>query len=116
MLQSVAFGYSKIFIVLDALDELQAPHRRRFLTEIIKLQAKAGTNVLATSRFSYDILNTFQGIASLEIRATEDDLQKYLVERMIDLPPFVSRNIGLQNEIKDTIIKVADGMYILDAR
>jgi hypothetical protein len=51
-LQSVAAIYSRVFIIVDALDECQASDgcRARFLTEIFSLQTKTGANLFTTSR------------------------------------------------------------------
>jgi hypothetical protein len=48
----------------------------------------------------------------LEIRASNYDLHKYLDGHMLKLPSFVSRSAELQKEVKNTIIKAVDGMYV----
>lgn len=50
-LQSVAVRCSRVFLVVDALDECQASDgcRMRFLSALFNLQAKHGSNILATS-------------------------------------------------------------------
>ena len=91
-LQSVAAMYSRVFIVIDALDECQASDgcRTRFLKEIFKVQTKSGANIFATSRFIPEITERFQGSISLEIRASEEDVRRYLDGHMFRLPGFVS--------------------------
>jgi hypothetical protein len=56
-LRSVAALYSRVFIVIDALDECQASDgcRSRFLEEVFSLQAKFRANVFVTSRFLPEI-------------------------------------------------------------
>jgi hypothetical protein len=112
-LDSVIADYSKVFILVDALDECQDSDggRKKFLTEMFNLQVKTKINLFATSRFILDIEKAFDGSISLEIRAREDDVQRYLEGRMLQLPSFVSRNVGLQEEIKNAIMKAVDGMY-----
>jgi hypothetical protein len=114
ILQSVVAMYSRVFIIIDALDECQAADGRRirFLTEIFRVQAITMINVLATSRFIPEITERFNGRLSLEIRATEDDIRRYLNGHMSHLPAFVRRTPDLQKEIKDEVVKAVRGMYV----
>lgn len=104
-LYSVAAMYSRVFIIVDALNGCQVSDgcRSRFLSEIFNLQVKCGVNVFTTSRFIPEITEKFNGSTSLEVRASEKDVRKYLEGHISQLPSFVSRNINLQEEI---IIKI----------
>ncbi len=112
-LQSVAAMYSRVFIIVDALDECQVTCgcRTRFLSELRDLQAKSRVNLFATSRFILDITEKFEGCISLEIRATDHDVRRYVDGHISHLPSFVGRNLDLQEQIKTQIIKAVDGMY-----
>jgi Cdc6-like AAA superfamily ATPase len=115
-LHSVVAGYKRAFIIIDALDECQSSSggRTRFLTELFDLQATSGANLLVTSRFIPETVKEFEERSvRLEIRASNDDLQRYLNGHMLKLPSFVSRNTALQNEVKTAIINAVDGMYML---
>lgn len=48
----------------------------------------------------------------MEIRASDEDVQKYLIGHMTRLPSCVSRNLALQEKIKAEILKTVDGMYV----
>src|SRR5262249_8081760 len=85
-LQSVASLYSKIFIAVDALDECQTTDRTTFLSEISTLQAECRANVFATSRFLPQVIEKFNGCPSLEVRASEQDVQRYVDSHMWRLP------------------------------
>jgi len=113
-LLSVMAMYSRTFIIIDALDECQPSDgcRTKFLTQLFNLQAKCGANVFATSRFIPDITRTFVGSASLEIRASDKDVQVYIDSHISKLPGFVSRSPDLQEEIKNEIVNAVDGMYV----
>jgi Cdc6-like AAA superfamily ATPase len=113
-LRSTVTDYQRAFIIIDALDECQASgaNRAKFLTEIFNLQAKTGANLFATSRFIPEIEKEFKGSVSLEIRASDEDVCRYLDGHMSRLPSFILRSPDLQEEIKTEIIKVADGMYV----
>jgi Cdc6-like AAA superfamily ATPase len=114
VLHSVVTNYSGAFIIIDALDECQVTNdsRRTFLSEIFNLQAKTGASLLVTSRYIPEIINEFKGAISLDIRASGEDVQRYLDGHMSQPPTCVSRNCALQEKIKAEIIKAVDGMYV----
>ncbi|KAJ9493594.1 hypothetical protein H2202_010942 [Exophiala xenobiotica] len=114
-LQSIVPNYSRTFIVIDALDECQVRdgEQKRFLAELFSLQTKTAINLFVTSRFIPKIENEFSGSMKLEIRANEEDLSRYLDHHLQRLPSFVSRNKELQNDIKTTIVRAVDGMFLL---
>ena len=114
LLHSVVAGYSRVFILIDALDECQTSNgvRRKFLSEVFNLRAKTGVNLFATSRFIPEITGEFEESISLEIRASSEDVQRYLDGHMSQLPAFVLRSRDLQEEIRTTITKAVDGMYV----
>jgi hypothetical protein len=107
---SVVANYSRVFIIIDALDECQ--NRRRLLSETSSLQVKTEVNLFVTSRFIPKIMKKFEGSMFLEIRARDEDVLRYLDESMPQLPSFVHHNPLLQEEIKITIVKAVDGMYV----
>lgn len=113
-LYSVATTYLRVFIIVDALDECQSSEgcRTTFLTEIFNLQAKSRVNIFATSRFIPEITERFKRSMSLEIRASEHDVRRYIDGYMLHLPSFVGRSLDLQEEIKAEIVKAVDGMYV----
>ena len=112
VLRSAMTSYSRVFFVIDALDECENSHRKQLLKELSKLQAQVQANVFATSRFLPDITTNFNGKMSLEIRATEEDVRRYLENQTHRLPGCVSRDLALQKEITTQIIKAIDGMYV----
>lgn len=114
ILQFVAGMYSRVFIVIDALDEcrLSDGSRTRLLSELFSLQANCGANLFATSRFIPEITEKFEGSLSLEIRAREEDVRRYLGSQISNFPAFVQRDIDLQEEIKTKVVKAVDGMYV----
>jgi hypothetical protein len=113
--QAIVAGYSRTFIIIDALDECQVPDggREKLLSTIFDLQAKAGANLFATSRHIPGILETFQGSILLEVRASYEDVRGYIDGQMSELPHFVKNNPELQEEIKTEIVKAVDGMYVV---
>jgi Cdc6-like AAA superfamily ATPase len=114
VLRSVVADYSRVFIIIDALDECQVSDRgrTRLLSEIFNLQAKTGASLFVTSRFIPWIMKEFEGSALLEIRASDKDVQRYLDGHMSQLPSFVLRSPDLQKEIKTEVTKAVDGMSV----
>lgn len=113
-LHSAVAAHTQVFVVVDALDECQAPDSRaaKLISALFDLQARAGINILATSRFIPEITEKFSDCSMLEISACAQDIQIYLMSRMSELPAFVRRDIKIQNEITIGIIKAAGGMYV----
>ncbi|KAL6406243.1 hypothetical protein AUP68_10413 [Ilyonectria robusta] len=115
LLQSVAAMYSRVFIIVDALDECRASDgcRTRFLSELFNLQTRHGTNIFATSRFIPEIMDRFETSLSIEIHASPDDVARYLEGHVGQLPSFVQQDRQLQEEITTGISEAVDGMYVL---
>jgi len=111
-LQSAATLYSRAFIIVDALDECQVINgdRRRFISRLFSLQAKCGVNIFATSRSIPEIEKYFKGCTSLEIRAAEQDVRRYLDRHIPQLPGSVFESEELQEKIKTAIVNAVDGM------
>jgi hypothetical protein len=111
-LQSVASRYSKLFLIVDALDESHPNEdgRGSVVSAIFHLQAVCQANVFATSRFIPDITNRFAGAVSREIRASPGDIQRYIEGYVGRLPSFVRRDEQLQREIATGIAEAVDGM------
>lgn len=111
-LQSMGGLFTKIFIVVDALDECQTADgcRGRLLSQIFDLQASCGAQFFATARFIPDIIKRFADAMSLEVRASDEDIHMFLEGQMVQLRPFVRRNQPLQEEIKTGIANAVDGM------
>jgi Cdc6-like AAA superfamily ATPase len=111
-LQAVTELYSRVFLVVDAIDECQLSSRCRlqFLSNIFNLQAKTKAKLFATSRPILDIEKEFKGCLSLEILASDEDVKRYLNGNMSQLLTFVSSNPKLQEEITTEIVKAVKGM------
>jgi hypothetical protein len=104
--------FSQSFLVIDGLDECQTSggSRSRLLDIIFHLQESSNVNVLATSRFIPEITQRFESMPILEIRASKDDVARYLQGNLASLPSFVTRRQDLQEEILDVILSAIDGM------
>ena len=116
VLYSVVANYSRVFIIIDALDECQASdgNRSRLLSEIFNLQVKTKVNFFATSRFIPEVMDIFQRSMMLEIRASNEDVLRYVDGRISQskrLQSIISKYPGLQDTIRTKIVTAVNGMY-----
>jgi hypothetical protein len=95
------YNYTRIFIVIDALDECQ--DQSTLTSEIFKLQARTGANLFTTSRPIQGIKKEFGGSILLEISARDEDVEKYLDGQISQLPLLTEENRDLTKEIKTEI-------------
>jgi len=111
-LRNVASLYSKLFLVVDALDECQVSDgcRNAFIEALINLQASTGVNLFMTSRFIPEITDKFDKKDWLEIRATKADVERYL-EYHIRKSSHTIRE--MEEDITRTISDTVDGMCVL---
>ena len=116
VLHSIIRLYSKVFIIIDALDECYVSNKgyNRLLSEVFSLQAQSQVNLFATSRFVPEITSQFEGCMSKKIRADDDDVLRYVNERIPQLlRSRISKYPDLQDAIRREVVKAADGMYVL---
>ncbi|KAJ4167534.1 hypothetical protein NW754_011351 [Fusarium falciforme] len=107
--------YSRVFIIVDALDEcpLRNGRRNTILSEFMELQTALSANIMCTSRPIPEIEAWFSKAVSVEVRASEHDVRKYLDGQLRRLPGFVARSPDLQEQVKSQIVQVVDGMFLL---
>lgn len=107
-LRTVAATYAKVFIIVDALDECHMA--AQFLHQLFSLQAQRGISVFATSRHMPDIEKEFSDSWRIEIRASAEDIGRYLKSAVSRFPGFIAQRSDLQYEITQTISQIVDGM------
>ena len=104
-------GFSRYFVLLDALDECR--DRRiviNVLEELLTLQNYQPISLLATSRSIPELLAIFPKKSTIKIRAKDEDVRLFLEAQMTSLPSSIRRNITLRETIKSEIIAAVDGM------
>lgn len=109
-LKELTAEYSKVFIVLDALDALPLSTTTRLVKEILTLQEETELKFFVTSRPIPHIIRIFQASTSLEIRAKEEDVMKYVGAHTHELPRFIAQGSKLQADVKWVIGRSVDGM------
>ena len=113
-LLSVAGTYSMVFIIFDALDECPNDDggRDMFLSRMFHLQDECGANLFVTSRPYPDLEELFEGSKRIELRPSDRDIRIYLESSMSTLPPVVSHDAALREEIVTAIGMAAQGSYV----
>jgi hypothetical protein len=118
LLQNEAKKFTKLFVVMDALDECPETYENRdcrnTLLRSIICELGPAPRVLATGRSHIkDIKEVFPDARVIEIRGTEEDIRK-LVNSRIDversLKYYVAKNPKLRKRVTDEIAKKVGGM------
>ncbi len=112
-LQSEMMRYSKVFIVIDALDECPEDNgvRQHILTELRSLAL--AVKLMFTSRYITAIERELQGAIRLDIRANDDDIRKFVkgrISREHRLARHIQADVTLRDDIENTIVDKARGM------
>ncbi|KAJ7659522.1 ankyrin repeat-containing domain protein, partial [Mycena rosella] len=111
-LASAVAEHSKVYIIVDALDEYPEDRRSILLESLAKIQPTV--NLMLTSRPHISI--SVPTARVLEIRATESDIRSF-VEKQIQGSSRLSKHITARPEFKDEIenklVNNVDGMFLL---
>ncbi|KAH0533106.1 hypothetical protein TsFJ059_001714 [Trichoderma semiorbis] len=112
-LQSVIALYSRVFILVDALDEVSNSGNSRvnFLLQLFKIQIESGVNIFATSRHIPEIHEKFEESTVIEVRAHADEVRNYL-DSQISQSNLELLNI-CREDIKTKITEAVEGMFLL---
>lgn len=113
-LRDVVASYSTIYIVIDALDECRDIDgtRRQLLARLQELQTRMDVHLLVTSRFIPEIMDAFREALRLEVRASSEDVKRFVAGKMYQLPKCIQRNLALQKMVQKKIVEAVDGMYV----
>jgi hypothetical protein len=112
-IRSTAAQYSRIFLVIDALDECQASEGRRscFLKSIFDLQSATEANIFATSRDIPNIVSESQGVLRKDVQASKKDVLEYIDGQVSNPHRFVKLDNNLKYQVKTKISEAVNGMY-----
>ncbi|KAJ6563656.1 hypothetical protein DFH09DRAFT_984734, partial [Mycena vulgaris] len=114
ILRSIVSEYSRVFIIVDALDEYPEALRDTLLR---RLSAFGPTvNLMLTSRPHINILRIFESYDTLEVRANADDIREYVDAQILKfsrLAKHLKNCPDLKGEIETKIVQGSDGMFLL---
>ena len=118
ILQLIRQDYSRVTIVIDALDECDSNKRAelfRFLQEILRQKQGAVVKILVSSRAEPDINDILGGSSSLYINAEDNaaDIRRF-VEEHIDKRLLAGKaEDGLRKRVKDELCTKSQGMLVI---
>jgi hypothetical protein len=102
----------RVYIILDAIDEYPPTDRKRFLSEMSRLQVKYGVNIFLTSRRVSEQINRLKNTVKLEIRAEAQDLRRYVATNVFRLPSSVQGSIEAKSQLISSIVESSDGRFV----
>ncbi|KAJ7137086.1 hypothetical protein C8R44DRAFT_608307, partial [Mycena epipterygia] len=115
ILQAAAAECSRVYFVIDALDEYPEHQRNILLRYLSRLQAPT-TSFLITSRPHVTLDPFFTEPQTLEIHATEVDIGRY-VDNQIETSSRLFRHVrtqpALRDEIRAKIVGKVNGVYVI---
>jgi hypothetical protein len=109
-LQSATRMFSKVFAVIDALDECSDETWAGLLKVLRSLSNPV--SLLVTSRNHVTIARDFHGTKQLDIRATDKDVETYIEDRISRQPLHVGRDPKFRKEMVKKITEKAQGMSV----
>ncbi|MCJ1311174.1 hypothetical protein MMC25_004844 [Agyrium rufum] len=113
LLRLLIKDFSRVFFVIDALDECDYAERSSLLRTLFKIQEETNANLIITARAVPDIQACFRGKPTLTISAKVEDVQRFLRSRFDQLPSFVMKKKDLQDAIVSKIVDAIGDMFLL---
>ena len=103
---------TRVYLIVDALDELgnAGQVRQNFIGRLRLLQDLYHFNLMTTSRYIPSLAQELQNSLCIDIRASPDDIRKYVQGHISDLANCVRKDIWLQETIANSIASVVEGM------
>jgi hypothetical protein len=111
-LLTICSNHTRVYIVVDALDECtnQDGTRSRLVEKLGELQARTNVRLLFTSRFIPEITERFLSNPMLEVRASKEDVKQFVAGQIPRLPSCIRRDDELALAVQSKIIEAVDGM------
>ena len=107
--------FSRVFVVCDALDEMDEQEQRAGLLPLFHQMKDSGIALFLTTRpHPADIQDSFQDASIIEIVPKEHDIKRYVEERLLANARFqrIQRgSSGLKNQVVSRIADSAAEMY-----
>jgi hypothetical protein len=111
-LLTICSNYARVHIVVDALDECadQDGTRSQLIQKLRELQARTNVRLLFTSRSIPEITEKFQSDPMLEVRASKEDVKRFVAGQIPRLPSCIRRDDKLISAVQSKIVEAVDGM------
>jgi hypothetical protein len=113
VLEAASKDLRGLTIIIDALDECETRARREFLSAVETLRKQCEVRFLATSRPlpTIQAQPIFLNKPMLEVKASDEDLEKYIRSRASELHSRVISKPDLLEDLVTSTIRATGGMY-----
>ncbi|KAK1690156.1 hypothetical protein BDP55DRAFT_544336 [Colletotrichum godetiae] len=115
-LKRISRAFTRVFIIVDALDECQPRSCQSRLLQILSsLETKTMVriNILVTSRPLPGIEKDLFNHIRVDIEAHEEDIRRYTRSNLTEIQDLVDNAPGLERQITDRVASSASGMFLL---
>ena len=112
LLDDMCASYTRVFILVDGLDECYAPKERDTLLQTLKLVKDDSVKTLITSRpNTKNVQNHLANVLKVEVVASDDDITNYVSERAEQITVFSEgTRLAMKDKVVETITRQACGM------
>ncbi|KAK3174446.1 hypothetical protein OEA41_001692 [Lepraria neglecta] len=111
ILRNMAMGFSRVFIVVDALDEVMEKDGTRDALMASLNDLSSNAQLLVTSRWIPSLEQEFCTASRLEIRANNGDIATY-VQSQVDKRPRLRAHVRRDQNLRELIVE-NKGMFLL---
>lgn len=82
----------------------------QLIDKLRDLQTSRNVRLLFTSRFIPEVTQYFQSCPQLEVRASEEDVRRFVEGQIPRLPTCIHRDAELKSAVQTKIVEAVDGM------
>jgi Cdc6-like AAA superfamily ATPase len=113
VVEAVSKNLRGLTIIVDALDECEIRARQEFLSAVEALRRQCEVRLLATSRPLPTVQShpTFLGKPTLEVKASDEDLEKYIRSRSSELHYRIVSKPDFFDDLVSSTVSAVGGMY-----
>ncbi|KAI9760770.1 MAG: hypothetical protein M1840_002216 [Geoglossum simile] len=114
VLSSTIEVLEEVFFVIDGLDECNEGLRWELIEQLGKFQPNL--HLLITSRYLDSIAEDLEDFKQFEVMANKADIELFIDHQILknkNLRKIVKKSNSLRVDIKDAVIKTAEGMFLL---
>lgn len=107
-------SFTEVFVIIDALDECSEELRWELLERLETIQPHV--HLLITSRFLDSINEELKSFSRIEIKAHRADIELFIdqqIKKNRNLRRITERSPALRCDIKNTVVKTAEHMFLL---
>lgn len=103
VLLGITSKFSRVYFILDALDECDQDKQRKGLLPLFHRMGKDGIKVFVTSRpHPEDIQESFKDIAKIKLLAKAEDIESYIRQKIDENPK--AKRLVREGKCEDRII------------